>query len=104
MYRQKSIDCFIYLNNKYPNFKFSSDRLGRTALHYIIQYNLFECLPLNDLNDEDYFTKDSNGDSPLDYCFIYNADKCLLKIFENKNFAEYYKILRNYHFAENCLI
>lgn len=94
------------MNNKFPHLKFSFDRLGRTILHMIVQYDLFEALSFIEFKLEDYLMKDMNGDTPMDYCYIYNSFNSFKMIFEKENFFEFYKYIAglNSRYIENCLI
>jgi hypothetical protein len=82
------------------------DRLGRTILHLVIQYDIHEVLSLFEFETGDLLVKDMNGDTPIDYCCIYNAYNSFKSIFEIKNFAEFYKVLITFNsrYLENCLI
>lgn len=93
---------------------FQIDRLGRTILHLIIQYDLHECLEeeilinLNIKNLEDLFIKDFNGDTAIDYLYIYNSSESCKKILEYfKNLVnELYKEIKRYNidFIKKCFI
>lgn len=93
-YRKRSIDCFLYLishksilpswlndTNIYSNYV---DRLGRTLLHLIFQYDLHECLygmvnkreTREVVNMDNLKIKDFNGESVFDYVYIYNSTNC----------------------------
>jgi ankyrin repeat protein len=75
--RKKAIECFTYMLKQYPGMKGSVDRLGRTILHYITQYDIYECLGLLEPELAEYFVKDFNGETCIDYIYIYNSKNCL---------------------------
>jgi hypothetical protein len=62
--------------------KIAIDRLGRTVLHYILQYDLFECLTIAEFELSNYFNKDFNGDTCIDYISLYNSKNCLKSLLD----------------------
>lgn len=92
--------------NKYLNLKSQIDRLGRNILHLITQYDLFECIPMTDFEVNNYFVKDFNGETPIDYICIYNSKGCFSKIIEKFEIDKLYKELREsgISFIEKCVL
>jgi hypothetical protein len=88
------------LNNNYV------DRLGRTIIHFIFQYDLFECLYNKEILSslDQLFIKDFNGDMVIDYIYIYDSIECFKLImdefFDPENF---YKNLKEKWSRENFL-
>jgi hypothetical protein len=117
-FRKNAIQCFHFLINKNilkDNFNEYVDRLGRTLLHLIFQYDLYECL-LEDTsnsillgNINNLLTKDFNGDSPLNYIYIYNALECFKVLCKNSfDPLTLFKIIKSNNegssFIEKCVL
>lgn len=87
-YREKSLFCFKYLFSELDQ-NLCSDRLGRNILHYIMMNDLSEIFDINQFDDKLLLVKDFNGDTPLDYLYIYNSINCIkliLNHFDGKFF------------------
>lgn len=84
--------------------------MGRTILHLIFQNDLFECLSdktIFQITNDDLFINDLNGDSVIDYAFIYDSRQCLNSIVENQvdGFKLYKEIIKlNPGFIDKCLL
>jgi len=87
-HREKSLKCFKHLFGKIDQ-NLCTDRLGRNIVHYIIMNDLFEIFDINQFEDKLLTVKDFNGDTPIDYLYIYNSINCIkiiLNHFDGKFF------------------
>lgn len=103
-YREKSLNCFKHLFSKIDQ-SLCCDRLGRSILHYIIMNDLYEILEIHHFDDKLLFSKDFNGDSPIDYLYIYNSINCI-KIILNHFNGKYFIYLaeNNINFLEKLFV
>ena len=107
--RNKAKKCFEYIAKNYPNMLSDKDRLGRSVLHKIVFSDLNDFIVFN-INLDDLVIEDNNGNSVLDYFYLYNAKECFKKIFcEMFIIPNLYDILnskRNHFdkFIENCFL
>jgi hypothetical protein len=69
------------------------DRLGRTIYHLILQNDLYECLEVVKIIDnfDILLTKNFNGDSLIDYLYLFNAYKSCEIILKNIGIENFYK-------------
>ena len=110
-YRVKSIACFIYLFKLLKDSvnKDYVDRLGRTILHQIFQYDLYECLSDKEVlsNIELLFMKDFNGETVVEYIYTYNAKECFKVLLYNYFDAQVlYKEIKSkgINFFQKCVL
>ena len=90
---------FIYEN--LPDQRRYIDRLGRTFLHLIFEYDFMEALNGKNINLEDLFMTDKNGEYVINYVYIYNSGKCFWKVAKDPFFlSDLYRNIRN-KFANN---
>ena len=82
-YKKKCIDMFNYIYQNLPEQKKLVDRLGRTYLHLILEYNIDEALINKNIELEELFIEDNNGIFALNYMYIFNAENCFWKIIKN---------------------
>ena len=116
--QKRCSEIFHYIIEKFPEQKDLVDRLGRTYLHMIFQYDFTEALSgINILIDE-LFKIDNNGDYVINYVYKYNSKNSFTYICQNFiNLKEIYLKIREesklnkglYYqreevFLENCLI
>lgn len=102
--KQKAINCFNYLMKKYPDLIVQKDRLGRSILHLIIEFDISECLMVEDIKD--YLMKDNNGVYALEYFWIYNAKLSFSKFIQHFSLEKVLDfIIENCQtFLEKCFI
>ena len=79
-YQNKCLKMFNYIHTKLPEQRTCVDRLGRTYLHLIFEYDFSDALDLIKYNLEDLFQEDYNGDYVINYIYIYNASQCFWKV------------------------
>ena len=86
---------FNHIYKKLPEQRKYVDRLGRTFLHMIFEYDFSQALEKMDINLEDLFLEDYNGDYVINYIYIYNANNCFLEVAkDSKCLAEIYRLIR----------
>lgn len=105
-HREKSIECYRYLKENYPQMVGCKDRLGRIPMHVIVFFDIEEAIEMSDVNEDTLLNEDNNGDSVMDYCAKYNSKKCFEKIlnfYSPKSFALFI-IEKDKKFIEKCLI
>jgi hypothetical protein len=112
-YRSNSIKCF---QNLFTSLKDSInqnyvDRLGRTLIHFIFQYDLHECLYNKEVltSIDQLFIKDFNGDMVIDYIYIYDSIECFKSIMDGYfNPENFYKNLKvkwsRDNFIQKCIL
>ena len=81
--QKKCVEMFNYIYQNLPEQKKLVDRLGRTYLHLILEYNIDEALTNINIELEDLFIEDNNGIFALNYLYIFNAENCFWKIIKN---------------------
>ena len=93
--QEKCFNMFYYIYEKLPEQKEYTDRLGRTFLHIIFEYDFEKALDKISVNLEDLFKEDNNGDYVINYVFIYNSNHCFWKVAKDKEFlSNMYKEIR----------
>ena len=94
--QEKCIKMFNYIYEKMPEQKKFTDRLGRTFLHVIFEYDFMEALNEKNITTEDLFQEDANGDYVINYVYIYNSGKCFWKVARDPYFlGNLYREIRN---------
>ena len=95
-HQEKCIKMFNYIYEKLPEQKKYVDRLGRTFLHLIFEYDFMEALNEKNITTEDLFKEDKNGDYVINYVYIYNSGKCFWKVARDPYFlGNLYREIRN---------
>ena len=116
--QKRCSEIFHYIIEKYPEQKNYTDRLGRTYLHIIFQYDFSEALKGINILINELFKIDNNGDYVINYVYKYNSVDSFVQIEQNfhglkelylkireeskLNQGLYYK--REEVFFENCII
>ena len=94
--QEKCFKMFYYIYEKLPEQKKYTDRLGRTFLHIIFEYDFYYALDKLNINLEDLFQEDNNGNYVINYIYIYNSSQCFWKVAKDPEFlARLYKEIRN---------
>ena len=94
-YQKKCLSMFNHIYKKLPEQRKYVDRLGRTFLHMIFEYDFSQALEKMEINLEDLFQEDYNGDYVINYIYIYNANNCFLEVAkDSKCLAEIYRLIR----------
>ena len=72
-FKDKCVKMFNYIYNNLPEQRKYRDRLGRTYLHIIIEFNIYEAL--NDITPElgDLFVEDNSGQFAINYIYLYDS-------------------------------
>ena len=72
-FKDKCVKMFNYIYNNLPEQRKYRDRLGRTYLHIIIEFNIYEAL--NDITPElgDLFVEDNTGQFAINYIYLYDS-------------------------------
>ena len=92
---KKCLNMFNHIYKKLPEQRKYVDRLGRTFLHLIFEYDFSQALEKIEINLEDLFQEDYNGDYVINYVYIYNANHCFLQVAkDNKFLGEIYCLTR----------
>ena len=96
--QQKCLKMFYYIYEKLPDQRNYVDRLGRNFLHLIFEYDFSDALDKININLEDLFQEDYNGDYVINYTYIYNASQCFFKVAKDPSFLTkiYLKIREKY--------
>ena len=116
--QKRCSEIFHYIIEKYPEQKNLVDRLGRTYLHMIFQYDFTDGLIGINISIDELFKIDNNGDYVINYVYKYNSKDSFAQICQNyNNLKEIYLKIREesklnkglYYqreevFFENCLI
>ncbi len=93
--QEKCFKMFFYIYEKLPEQRNYRDRLGRTFLHIIFEYDFAYALEKINIKLEDLFEEDHNGEYVINYLYIYNANQCFWKLIKDPEFlAEIYKEIR----------
>ena len=92
-YKGKSLIMFKYIYQNLPEQRKLLDRLGRTYLHLIFEYDFDEALDSINIDLEDLYNEDINGEFAINYIYIFNAERCFIKI------AKDYDIMKNIYLA-----
>jgi len=94
--QDKCIKMFNYIYEKLPEQRKYVDRLGRTFLHLIFEYDFMEALNEKNITTEDLFKEDKNGDYVINYVYRYNSGKCFWKVARDPYFlGNLYREIRN---------
>ena len=92
---KKCLNMFNHIYKKLPEQRKYVDRLGRTFLHLIFEYDFSDALEKIEINLEDLFQEDYNGDYVINYIYIYRANNCFLQVAKDpKLLAEIYCLIR----------
>ena len=96
--QNKCLRMFNYIYKNLPDQRNYVDRLGRTFLHLIFEYDFSEALENISINLEDLFQEDYNGEYVINYIYIYNANNCFWKVAKDPKFlcSIYLKIREKY--------
>ena len=100
--KDNCIKMFNYIYDKLPNEREYKDRLGRTYLHIIFEYDFIHALDTININLDELFIQDNNGDFVINYVYIYNANNCFFKVAKDHEFlSKLYKEIRNRYEKNN---
>ena len=95
------LKMFNYIYNNLPEQRKYIDRLGRSYLHLIFEYDFMEALNDKNITMDDLFQIDKNGEYVINYVYIYNSGKCFWKVAKDPIFlGNLYKEIRN-KYAQN---
>ena len=97
----KCLDMFNHIYKKLPEQRKYVDRLGRTFLHLIFEYDFAQALEKIDINIEDLFQEDYNGDYVINYIYIYNANNCFFRVAQDYKFLSEIYCLTRKKYEEN---
>lgn len=86
--RKKCAAMFEYIHKNFPEQKKKQDRLGRTYMHMIFEYDFDEALKNIDFDFNDLFVKDYNSQYALSYCYLYKSHKTFYKISKDQKFLQ----------------
>ena len=90
------LKMFNYIYDNLPEQRRYIDRLGRSFLHLIFEYDFMEALNDKKINMEDLFQMDKNGEYVINYVYIYNSGKCFWKVAKDPYFlGDLYREIRN---------
>ena len=93
--QKRCSDMFHFIIENYPEQKNYIDRLGRTYLHIIFQFDFSEALKGTDILIEELFKIDNNGDYVINYLYKYNSKDSFNQICLNfQNLQELYLKIR----------
>ena len=93
--KDKCIKMFNYIYEKLPEQRNLKDRLGRTFLHIIFEYDFYDALDRIKFNLDDLFISDNNNNYVIDYVYIYNSNQCFFKVAKDSEFlSKLYKEIR----------
>ena len=94
--QERCIKMFNYIYEKLPEQRKYKDRLGRTFLHLIFEYDFSEALNEKKITMDDLFLEDGNGDYVINYAYLYNSGMCFWKVARDPCFlGNLYKEIRN---------
>ena len=79
-YQNICLKMFNYIYDNLPEQKRYIDRLGRTFLHLIFEYDFMEALNDKNITMEDLFQIDKNGQYVINYVYIYNSGNAFGKL------------------------
>ena len=79
-FKERCSKIFHYIYENFPDQREIKDRLGRTFLHIIFQYDFGEALENINIDIKNLFDTDNNGDFVINYVYIYNSKSCFYKI------------------------
>ena len=90
------LKMFNFIYDNLPDQRKYIDRLGRSFLHLIFEYDFMEALNGKEISLEDLFQTDKNGEYVINYVYIYNSGKCFWKVAKDPNFLGLlYRNIRN---------
>ena len=93
--KENCVKMFNYIYENLPKQREYKDRLGRTYLHIIFEYDFIPALKNININLNDLFAQDNNGDFVINYVYIYNSNQCFWKVAKDPEFlAKLYKEIR----------
>ena len=99
--QHKCLKMFHFIYEKLPDQRNYVDRLGRTFLHLIFEYDFADALDKIKIDIEDLFQEDYNGDYVINYTYIYNSTNCFFKVAKDPTFlTQIYKKIRE-KYAKN---
>ena len=99
--QERCIKMFNYIYEKLPEQRKYKDRLGRTFLHLIFEYDFMEALNEKKITMDDLFLEDGNGDYVINYVYLYNSGMCFWKVARDPLFlGNLYREIRN-KYAQN---
>ena len=94
-YQDKCLKMFNYIYDNIPEQREYKDRLGRTYLHLIFEYDFMEALENKNIAANDLFQEDNNGDYVINYVYRFNAGKCFWKVVRDPTFlGDLYREIR----------
>ena len=100
-YREKCVKMFKYIYNNLPEQKKYKDRLGRTYLHLILEFNIENAVENIDIEIEDILAEDNMGQFAINYSYIYDSYETFCTLVKTVDYLTIiYKTLRN-KFKEN---
>ena len=99
--QKKCLKMFNYIYNKLPKQREYVDRLGRTFLHLIFEYDFNDALENISINLDDLFKEDYNGDCVINYIYIYNSTQCFWKVAKDPSFLTKIYLKIREKFSEN---
>ena len=84
--KENCIKMFNYIYENLPQQRNYKDRLGRTYLHIIFEYDFIPALKNINFSLDDLFITDNNGDFVINYVYIYNSNQCFWKVAKDPEF------------------
>ena len=96
-YKEKCVQMFNYIYNNLPEQRKYKDRLGRTYLHLIFEYNLSEALNSNIVIElDDLYVEDNSGQFAINYIYLYDSYECFFSlVLTSDNLINIYTNTRN---------
>ena len=85
-YLNNCLGMFAFIFKNLPEQKSKVDRLGRSYLHLIFEYNIAEALDYINVPIEDLFLEDNNGEYAINYIYLYNTENCFWKVAKDPKF------------------
>ena len=94
--QDKCIKMFNCIYDKLSEQRKYKDRLGRSFLHIIFEYDFMEAINEKKISIDDLFLEDGNGDFVINYVYLYNAGKCFWKVARDPTFlGNLYREIKN---------
>ena len=95
-YRDNCVKTFEYIYKYLPEQKKYKDRLGRTYLHLILEFNIPNALANINIDMEDIFVEDNMGQFAINYSYIYESYEAFCSLVKTIDYLTIiYKELRN---------
>ena len=95
-YRDNCVKTFEYIYKYLPEQKKYKDRLGRTYLHLILEFNIPNALANINIDIEDIFVEDNMGQFAINYSYIYESYEAFCSLVKTIDYLTIiYKELRN---------